>query len=107
MQLLDNAIKFTERGGKVILSAHQEETGVTVCVSDTGIGIPARELETIFEPFYQLDGSTTRRHGGTGLGLALVSRITEAHGALIRVDSKVGEGSSFEFTLPLAEAVED
>ena len=69
---------------------------------DTGIGIPPERLNEVFEPFHQLDGSATRRHEGAGLGLALVRRIIEAHGALIRVDSTVGEGTRFEFTLPAA-----
>jgi len=68
-------------------------------VRDTGIGIPANRREEIFDSFRQLDGSSTRRHGGTGLGLALVRRIIEAHGAEMLVDSEEGQGSTFGFTL--------
>jgi signal transduction histidine kinase len=102
VQLLENGIKFTNPGGEVRLSARPTEMGVTVTVRDTGIGIPPERLDEVFEPFHQLDGSATRRHEGAGLGLALVRRIIEAHGALIRVDSTVGEGTRFEFTLPAA-----
>ena len=105
LQLLDNAIKFTNSGGKVDLSAFPLDAGVVVRVKDTGIGIPAERLEEIFEPFHQLDGSTTRRHGGTGLGMALVMRILEAHGSLPRVRSQVDAGTQVEFTLPIAKEI--
>lgn len=98
-QLLENAIKFTEPYGTVTLSA-AIKTGLTVItVSDTGIGIPPKRLDEIFEPFHQLDGSATRKHGGTGLGLALAQRIVEAHGSKIKVTSQVGAGTTFEFSL--------
>lgn len=101
-QLVDNGIKFTPQGGRVKLWAEQVDHFVTVAVSDTGIGIPADKLEEIFEPFHQLDGSPTRRYGGTGLGLALVKQIVGAHGASILVESKENIGSTFQFDLPLA-----
>lgn len=100
-QLLDNAIKFTPKGGRVEVEVFQEDGFITVAVTDTGIGIPAERLSEIFEPFHQLDGSSTRRYSGTGLGLALSSRIMEAHGARIKVQSKEGKGSRFEFALPI------
>jgi signal transduction histidine kinase len=103
LQLLDNAIKFTPQGGHVTISARAGDSGVTVSVADTGIGIPADRIQEIFEPFHQLDSSDTRRYGGTGLGLALVRRILEAHGSLIKVQSEVGSGSRFEFTLPVGK----
>jgi two-component system sensor histidine kinase/response regulator len=103
LQLLDNAIKFTPQGGYVIINAWAGDSGVTVSVEDTGIGIPAARLQEIFEPFHQLDSSDTRHYGGTGLGLALVRRILEAHGSLIKVESEVGCGSRFEFTLPVGK----
>jgi signal transduction histidine kinase len=103
LQLLDNAIKFTPQGGRVIVQAKAEPDGpVTVAVIDTGIGIPHERLTEVFEPFHQLDGSTTRRYGGTGLGLAMVRRIVEAHGSQVRVESAVDHGSRFEFDLPAA-----
>ena len=99
LQFIDNAIKFTPTGGKVKLKAYREGPFVKIAVSDTGIGIPASRINEIFESFYQLDGSSTRRAGGTGLGLALAKKIVEAHGALIRVNSEEGKGSCFEFFL--------
>lgn len=101
-QLVDNGIKFTPAGGRVKLWAERVNRTVTVAVSDTGIGIPSDKLEEIFEPFHQLDGSPTRRRGGTGLGLALVKQIVSAHGASIQVESKENSGSTFRFDLPLA-----
>ena len=101
-QLVDNGIKFTPAGGRVKLWAERVDRTVTVAVSDTGIGNPSDKLEEIFEPFHQLDGSPTRRRGGTGLGLALVKQIVSAHGASIQVESTENSGSTFRFDLPLA-----
>jgi len=99
-QLIDNGIKFTSKGGSVTVSVQREgENLVIVSVSDTGIGIPPNRLEEIFEPFHQLDGSSTRRYGGTGLGLSLVRQIIEAHGSMIEVQSAEGRGSTFKFPL--------
>ncbi|HCE16345.1 MAG TPA: sensor histidine kinase [Anaerolinea thermolimosa] len=99
MQLVDNAIKFTPPGGKVILQATPEDNFIQFQVIDTGIGVPPDRIDQIFEPFFQLDGSSTRKAGGTGLGLALARRIVEAHGSVIHVYSRPGEGSQFEFAL--------
>lgn len=99
LQLLDNAVKFTNHGGRVLICADAEEGGVRLSILDTGIGIPAERIEELFEPFHQLDGSETRRYGGTGLGLALVKRILDAHGTLIKVESVVGKGTRFIFSL--------
>lgn len=101
LQLLDNAVKFTSAGGQVNIVASVDQNFATLKVIDTGIGIPEDQIQDIFEPFHQLDGSPTRRFGGTGLGLAMVRRIIEAHGSQIRVESMMGKGSSFEFSLPL------
>jgi signal transduction histidine kinase len=104
-QLLDNAVKFTPSGGHVVLGLRPESTNlVTVSVRDTGIGIPEKSLQHIFEPFRQLDGSAKRRAGGTGLGLALVRQIVEAHGSVLDVSSVEGQGTTFKF--PLLAAVE-
>ena len=103
LQLLDNAIKFTPAGGHVTLSIQPEtDTLITVAVSDTGIGIPPNRLEEIFEPFHQLDGSSTRQFGGTGLGLALVRDILDAHNSTIDVKSEEGKGTTFTFPLLVA-----
>jgi signal transduction histidine kinase len=99
-QLIDNGIKFTASGGSVVASVKREgENLVVVSVADTGIGIPASQLNDVFEPFHQLDGSSTRRYGGTGLGLSLVRQIVEAHGSMLDVQSLEGRGSTFKFPL--------
>lgn len=99
-QLVDNAIKFTQSQGSVIVTAKEEGSNlVQISVSDTGIGIPQNRMQEIFEPFHQLDGSSTRHYGGTGLGLSLVRQIIEAHGSLLDVKSVEGKGSVFKFPL--------
>ncbi|MEA3349033.1 MAG: HAMP domain-containing sensor histidine kinase [Chloroflexota bacterium] len=102
--LLDNAIKFTPEGGSVHVGASIETGIVKLYVADTGIGIAVNQIDEIFEPFHQVDGSSTRRYGGTGLGLAMVRQVVEAHGSNIVVRSKKGKGSYFEFSLPIADA---
>jgi signal transduction histidine kinase len=105
-QLLDNAIKFTHPGGQVTLSLSTEpktDTIIHITVTDTGIGISPEKITEIFEPFHQLDGSATRRYGGTGLGLALVREIVEAHGSLIEVQSEIGKGTQISFPLLVAK----
>lgn len=101
LQFIDNAIKFNKPGGQVKLSLQQEDDRVRVSVCDTGIGIPEALQSEIFESFHQLDGSTTRHAGGTGLGLALAKKLIEAHGSTIRVMSELEKGSCFEFDLKI------
>ncbi len=103
LQLLDNAIKFTPPDGKVLLEITPETGMARLSVSDTGIGIPEDRIDEIFEPFHQLDGSSTRRYGGTGLGLTLARKIIEAHGSLIHISSVIDKGSKFDFLLKMAE----
>ncbi|MBI5353529.1 MAG: hypothetical protein HZB50_12885 [Chloroflexi bacterium] len=99
-QLLDNGIKFTPSGGSVDVSLKEDGGNlVLVTVQDTGIGIPFSKLQEIFEPFHQLDESSTRHYGGTGLGLSLVRQIVEAHGSLLDARSVEGKGSTFKFPL--------
>jgi two-component system sensor histidine kinase ResE len=100
--LVTNALKFTPSGGTVTLQLWQQDKNVVLEVADTGIGVPQDQLDRIFERFYQVDGSTTRRYGGTGLGLALVKEIVKAHGGQVSVESVVGKGSTFQVQLPLA-----
>jgi signal transduction histidine kinase len=100
LQLVDNAIKFTPTAGRVTISANLKGRRILFAVRDTGIGIPLNRLHELFEAFQQLDGSATRQYGGTGLGLALVRRIIEAHGSEIIVESQEGQGSVFSFALP-------
>ena len=105
--LIGNAIKFTE-SGRVEISANvvenigSFENGLAITVSDTGIGIPKDKLDQIFESFEQADGSTAREYGGTGLGLAVTKQLVQLHGGDIWVQSKVGVGSQFSFTLPIS-----
>jgi len=100
--LLSNALKFTA-SGQVTLSARRTADGVSIRVSDSGIGISPDNLEEIFEAFRQADASTTRQFGGTGLGLAICRRLARAMGGDVTVESVVGQGSTFILTLPLDE----
>ncbi|MGH9432839.1 MAG: PAS domain S-box protein, partial [Terriglobia bacterium] len=99
--LLSNAIKFSPPGAAVALSARLEGNQVMVSVQDQGRGIPADKLETIFERFRQVDATDLREKGGTGLGLAICRTIIQQHGGRIWVESAMGEGSTFYFTLPV------
>jgi PAS domain S-box-containing protein len=105
LNLLGNAIKFTEHGEidvKIdVVNRQDEEVCLKMMVSDTGIGIPAAKIETIFAPFTQADGSTTRQYGGTGLGLTISRQLVELMGGTIRVDSELKKGSTFTFTVKL------
>jgi signal transduction histidine kinase len=98
--MLANAVKFTERGS-VTVSASAAEGWVTLSVADTGVGITPEAQAYVFDEFRQADSSTTRRYGGTGLGLAISKRLVTLHGGRIWVDSEVGKGSTFHFTLPI------
>jgi PAS domain S-box-containing protein len=99
--LLSNAVKFTARGGRVDVRLEQTPLETTLTVSDTGIGIQADFLPHIFEPFRQQDASSTRRHGGVGLGLSIAKRLVELHGGSLRVSSEgEGRGSTFVVSLP-------
>jgi signal transduction histidine kinase len=100
LNLVGNAIKFTD-AGEVTIAARAGEGGILVQVKDTGPGIAPADQEKIFEEFQQADNSSTRAKGGTGLGLAISRRIVALHGGRLWVDSAVGAGSTFSFTLPL------
>ncbi|WP_445476372.1 hybrid sensor histidine kinase/response regulator [Methanococcoides methylutens] len=99
--LLDNAIKFTPPGGKIIVSASSYDDTVDIKIKDTGIGIPEDLLPNIFSSFYQVDGSTRRKYGGTGVGLHICKKIIEAHMGEIFVESEVGVGTTFIVQLPV------
>jgi len=101
LNLISNAVKFTPEGGKVTVRAKKRDEEIEISVSDTGIGVPKDQLDRIFEPFVQLDSSLSRRYEGAGLGLALTRRLVELLGGRIWVESEVGKGSTFSFTLPL------
>jgi signal transduction histidine kinase len=102
LNLVGNAIKFTD-AGEVSVRATVADGSLLVAVKDTGSGISEADQSRIFDEFQQADASSIRRKGGTGLGLSIAKRIIEMHGGCIWVDSKLGEGSSFTFTLPIAE----
>lgn len=96
--LVQNAIKYTEKG-RVEILAYEDNQKATITVKDTGIGIPGKYLDRIFERFFRVDKARSRSIGGTGLGLAIVKHIIEAHGSKVSVSSTVGEGSEFSFQL--------
>lgn len=102
--LIGNAMKFSPDGGTITVSMFEEDNSVCIVISDQGIGVPVDKHQRIFERFYQIDGSARRRFGGTGIGLAIVKRIIDAHHGKIWVESEVGRGSSFFFTLPLVRS---
>ncbi len=102
--LIHNAIKFSPDGGEIRVRLRNEGAFVRAEVIDPGIGIPSDRLDKIWERFYQVDGSSKRRFGGTGLGLAIVKEIVQAHGGTVGVQSVLGQGSVFSFTVPVAEA---
>jgi len=123
VNLISNAVKFTREGGSVTVSAKrapirrpfEEETlfgeedddAVMIVVRDTGVGIPEEQLERIFEPFYQVDQSPTREHGGAGLGLSIVKSLVTAHGGEVWAESPPSAGTTFFFTLPVASQAGD
>ena len=100
--LLDNAIQYTGTGGRIRVTAAVGPRDATVTVADTGIGIPLADQERIFERFYRVDAARSREAGGTGLGLSIAKHIMEAHGGRLWVESEVGKGSRFSFSIPLA-----
>lgn len=101
--LLDNALKYTDPGGRITVAVEAQPEGVRVSVSDTGIGIPAEQQARIFERFYRVDKARSRALGGTGLGLAIVRHLVQAMGGEIYLESEPGRGSTFRFTLPRAD----
>jgi len=101
--LLENALAHTDKGGIITVAAAKQGNWVEISVSDTGKGIPAEDLPNIFERFYRVDKSRARATGGSGLGLTIAKRLVEAHGGKITVQSELGKGSCFSFTLPIAE----
>lgn len=102
--LLDNAIQYTPAGGQIMVSASPKNGEVVFTVSDTGIGIPQADQPRIFERFYRVDVARSREVGGTGLGLSIAKHLVETHGGKIWVDSEVGRGSQFHFSVPLYDS---
>jgi signal transduction histidine kinase len=100
LNLLSNAVKFTPEGGRIGIAAKKIDGGVEVSVSDTGVGIALEDQPKIFEEFRQVGSDSTHKTEGTGLGLTLARKFVELHGGKIWVESEVGKGSTFAFTLP-------
>jgi signal transduction histidine kinase len=101
--LIDNAIKFTQPGGEVVVSVSQVDLDVELLVRDSGMGLSDEDLNRIFEPFAQVHESDAQKKGGLGLGLALVRNLTYMHGGNVRAESEgIGSGARFVVTLPLA-----
>ena len=102
LNLLDNAIKYTSEGGAIKISVRSNDQFVEVDISDTGIGIPEKDLSRVFERFYRVDKARSRDMGGTGLGLSIVKHIVQTHGGEVWVRSKLEHGSTFCFIIPRA-----
>ena len=100
--LVDNAVKYTQPGGRVEVTGGFEGSEIVIRVSDTGIGIPEGKLPRIFERFYRVDKARSKETGGTGLGLSIVRHVAENHGGRVTVESTLGEGSTFTVYLPRA-----
>ncbi|NOQ48422.1 MAG: PAS domain S-box protein [Methanococcoides sp.] len=98
--LVSNAIKFTDQGGSVTIGGQISEDLVHISVKDSGIGISPKDQAKLFDPFFQVDSSTTREYGGTGLGLTLVKKFVEMHHGNIWIESEIGKGSTFTFIIP-------
>ncbi len=104
--LIENAIKYTQDGGKIRISMQKDGKQMLFAVSDTGVGIPESDLQQVFERFYRVDKARSRETGGTGLGLSIVKQMVKLHGGEVTVESVLGEGSTFTVTLPLAAVAE-
>lgn len=100
--ILDNALKFSEKD--VHVSIFKQDSTIQIAIKDRGIGIPKQFLKRIYEPFFQVDSSTTRKFAGMGLGLTIAKSILDRHNATIQIETKVGKGSTFSFALPTAQS---
>ena len=105
--LIGNAIKFTDRGRVEVKVTHQQPDELIITVADTGIGIPKSKRDLVFESFKQAEGFTSREYGGVGLGLSVTKKLIESHGGKIWLESTVGKGSQFSFTMPVAVELEE
>jgi signal transduction histidine kinase len=105
--LITNAIRYTDEGGELSIDVQAKADMIEVSVADTGIGIPEQARDRIFERFYRVDAARSRAVGSTGLGLSITKHLVQAMGGRIRVESKIGAGSRFIFTLPRARDEEE
>jgi two-component system sensor histidine kinase VicK len=101
--LLSNAVKYSPHGGTITVEVTGQDGEAVVCVRDEGIGIPPEHLGRVFDRFYRVPNDLATRQGGIGLGLPVCKALVEAHGGRIWVDSRPGQGSTFAFTVPLAD----
>ena len=99
--LLENAIKYTPRGGQIMITLKRDGQFLKTSIRDTGIGIAPKEQSRIFDPFHRIEGDPLSQAKGTGLGLSIAKNMIEAHGGRIWVTSEIGKGSEFSFTLPI------
>jgi signal transduction histidine kinase len=99
--LMENAVKYSPDGGEIVTAAQVQGTMLQISVADQGVGIPQRDLHRVFDRFHRVEGEISKRVGGTGLGLAICQRLVEAHNGKIWVESRLGKGSTFYFTVPL------
>jgi two-component system sensor histidine kinase VicK len=99
-KIIDNALKFTDKGGDIEIGTLLDDDGAVIYTKDTGTGIPKENLAKVFEKFYQVDGTSTRKFGGNGLGLAIAKTIIEKHEGKLWVESELGEGSTFYLSVP-------
>ena len=102
--LIENGVKYSDPGSMVEVSASLDGPGATIVVTDHGIGIPARDMDRIFERFYRVDRARSRDTGGTGLGLAIVRHVATNHGGTVSVESAEGAGSTFTIRIPSGPA---
>jgi signal transduction histidine kinase len=102
-ELVYNGLKFSEPSGEVFVACKRAGDKAVISVTDNGIGIEAGELGKIFDPFYQMDGSITRRYNGSGIGLTMIKKVAELHDGAVKVESTIGKGSTFSIELPLAK----
>jgi len=102
VNLLDNAVKYTPEKGTIIVTVSVQDRFVQIAIADTGAGIPSNDIPRIFERFYRVDKAHSRELGGTGLGLSIVKHIVQIHGGNVWVESEVGRGTTFSFTIPIA-----
>jgi signal transduction histidine kinase/HD-GYP domain-containing protein (c-di-GMP phosphodiesterase class II) len=107
INLITNAVKYSPRGSKVTIGAHEEAVDIVVSVEDNGVGIPEEELEHVFDKYFRVRSEHTSKFEGVGLGLAIVKNIIEQHGGMIRVESREGEGTKFIFTIPREHCFND
>ncbi len=105
VNLVDNAIKYTDKKGEVLIQAKLLSNEIEVSVKDSGSGIPKQHLPRIFERFYRVDKARSREQGGTGLGLSIVKHITQVHGGRVKVESEIGKGSTFLLYIPYNESM--